>query len=410
MGNLLVDGSFENNIGTTSGSGSSNSEWFSLNDADPEFMQDTPTGERAEYEFIDASDGTGYTVLSQIFDALNSGISQDLSPQNYLQAGETYNFSFDALALYDDIIEPGFDVDNSPSPNVLTVNIYGNASMGQTVSGIKGVPPGAVLLGSVDIAYNPNGELLSYSVSITPTFEVRNFSVYVTAANEGSSPDTGGNHRLALDNLSLTCFISGSFIKGADQGSKSIDSLSVGDLVLTSSSDLRPIRWIGSRKFDAIDLAVNPKLRPVRIKAGALGENMPEEDLWVSRQHRVLVRSAIVQRMFGTDEVLIPAIKLTEFDGIDVDEEMQEVEYYHLLFDEHEVICSNGAWTESLFTGPEALKAVSPEARKEIEMIFPVICDPDFEPTPARHIPQKGKLMKELIARHKKNQKPIYLA
>ena len=402
MANLLRDGSFENNIGTTSGSGSSNSEWFSLNDANAEFMQDTPTGERSIYEFIDASDGTGYTVLDENFGNVEDGISQDLSPSNYLQAGETYEFSFDALALFDDIFVPGADFDNDPNPTTITLTVFGNASTGQTGSGLTGLPSGAVSLGSVEISYNPNGELLSYSLSITPTFEVRNFSVQVTA-------DMSGNHRLALDNFSLTCFLLGSNIL-CQRGTSSIECLTVGDLVQTSSGDLRPIRWIGSRKFDAIDLAVNPKLRPVRIRAGALGENMPEEDLWVSRQHRVLVRSAIAQRMFGTDEVLIPAIKLIELDGIDVDEEMQEVEYYHLLFDQHEIICSNGAWTESLFTGPEALKAVSPEARKEIETIFPAVCESDFEPTPARHIPQKGKLMKELVARHKKNHKPIYLA
>ena len=123
---------------------------------------------------------------------------------------------------------------------------------------------------------------------------------------------------------------------------------------------------------------------------------------------QVLVRSKIARRMFGTDEVLVPAIKLIEFDGIEIDEDIEEVEYFHILFDQHEVILSNGAWTESLFTGPEALKAVSYEARKEIETLFPEICDPDFVPEAACYIPKTGKLMKQLIARHKKNNKPIY--
>ena len=95
-------------------------------------------------------------------------------------------------------------------------------------------------------------------------------------------------------------------------------------------------------------------------------------------------------------------------DGIKIDEDIEEVEYFHILFDQHVVILSNGAWTESLFTGPEALKAVSSEARKEIETLFPEICDPDFSAETAYTFPKTGKLMKQLIARHKKNNKPLY--
>jgi hypothetical protein len=138
---------------------------------------------------------------------------------------------------------------------------------------------------------------------------------------------------------------------------------------------------------------------------GALGNGLPIRDLLVSRQHRMLIQSKIAERMFGTAEVLISAIKLTKLPGIFVEEGLQEVEYYHLLFDQHEVIYAQGAPTESLFTGPEALKAISPEARKEILMIFPEIAEENYEPSPARFIPE-GKLQKALIARHLKNNKP----
>ena len=101
-----------------------------------------------------------------------------------------------------------------------------------------------------------------------------------------------------------------------------------------------------------------------------------------------------------------PSIKLIELPGIFVDETIESVEYFHLLFDRHEIIYAEGAPTESLFTGPEALKSLSPEAREEILTILPEVAKLDYSPEPARYIPP-GKLQKQLVARHAKNNKPL---
>ena len=85
----------------------------------------------------------------------------------------------------------------------------------------------------------------------------------------------------------------------------------------------------------------------------------------------MLVKSKIAERMFGVSEVLIPAIKLVGMPGIYIDQDTDCVDYFHLLFDQHEIIFAEGAPTESLFTGPEALRSISPEARYEILQIFP---------------------------------------
>ncbi len=132
---------------------------------------------------------------------------------------------------------------------------------------------------------------------------------------------------------------------------------------------------------------------------------------WYRLNKRILVRSKIAQRIFNSDEVLLPAKKLLPLDGVEVVEDNPDgVECFHILFDQHEIIYSNGAATESLLTGPQALKAVSREARAELETLFPEICDPDFEPISARLIPDSGKDMRELVARHVKNNKPMFLA
>ena len=206
---------------------------------------------------------------------------------------------------------------------------------------------------------------------------------------------------------SIVCFGVGTMIKTGDGHVVAIEELKAGDRVVTHDGSADVVRWIGSRKITSFGLMVNPKLRPVRIKAGALGSNLPSEDLIVSRQHRVLLKSVIAERIFGTDEVLIPAIKLVNLEGIEIADDLQEVEYFHILFDQHQIIYSNGAPTESLFTGPEALKAISPEARTEITALFPKIAKPEFNPRPAALIPCRTKKVKHLLERHTKNRKPL---
>ncbi|WP_120633385.1 Hint domain-containing protein [Ruegeria sp. EL01] len=201
------------------------------------------------------------------------------------------------------------------------------------------------------------------------------------------------------------CFSRDTLINGP-HGKTRIQDLKIGDAIPTAGNGRCPIRWIGHRRFDAKSLRDNPKLLPVRIVAGALGHGLPQRDLLVSRQHRMLVQSQIAQRMFGAAEVLVPAIKLTSLPGIFVDETVQSVEYFHLLFDQHQVIWAENAPTESLFTGPEALKSLSDAARQEIFCIFPELSGMAHSVDPARMIPC-GKQQKQLVARHLKNNKPL---
>jgi hypothetical protein len=212
---------------------------------------------------------------------------------------------------------------------------------------------------------------------------------------------------LTYDNTNVVCFTAGTLI-GTLLGPVRVEDLKAGDDVLTLDTGTQKIRWIGSTHRDSIDLAADPKLRPVRISAGALGEGLPAQDLLVSRQHRLLVRSPIALQMFETSEVLLPAIKLIGLEGIAIAQDVDAVEYSHILFDRHEIVCSNGAWSESLFTGPEALQAVPPASAQEIKKLFPEICESGYEPASARHIPETGKLMRKLVARHKKKNKPLY--
>lgn len=168
-------------------------------------------------------------------------------------------------------------------------------------------------------------------------------------------------------NVDFVCFAAGTLIR-TPQGEVAVETLAEGALVLTADHGPQPIRWIGRAE---IDLTRNEHLRPVRIARGALGGGLPLTDLTVSPQHRVLVRSKIAQRMFGAAEVLVAAKQLLALDGIALATDLDCVTYVHFLFDGHQVVWSNGAQTESLFTGPQALDSVGPAARAEIMQIFP---------------------------------------
>ncbi|MDA9350773.1 Hint domain-containing protein [Planktomarina temperata] len=201
------------------------------------------------------------------------------------------------------------------------------------------------------------------------------------------------------------CFTAGTWID-TPAGARRVETLCVGDLVRTRHHGPQTIRWIGRRSVKLAPYFPKDKLRPIEISIGALGQGLPREPLRLSRQHRVLVSSPINQRIFGTQDSLIAAVKLTDLPGIHIDTDCTEVTYIHLLFDQHEVIFANGAPCESLHTGPEAIKSISPAARAELFAIIPELMTAPNQRRLAALCPE-NRQQRQLIARHKKNKKPL---
>lgn len=261
-----------------------------------------------------------------------------------------------------------------------------------------------VQMNNGDMFFRPQAGYVDEWSEITRIYSVEVMSTTVIADNSAINPVIGFNPDI-VDLQIVPCFTRGTQID-TDRGEVAVEDLMVGDLIRTLDNDLRPVRWIGSRFLAARSLDASPNLRPVRIRAGALGGGTPSADLIVSPQHRVLVRSNIALRMFGTDEVLVAAKQLLTIDGIDIAEDLAEVEYFHLLFDQHQVIYSNGAATESLFVGPMARAGIGKAAQQEIDAIFPELSEVDYQPVPARHIPA-GREARHMAGRHTKNNKPL---
>lgn len=204
-------------------------------------------------------------------------------------------------------------------------------------------------------------------------------------------------------NGAVVCFTAGTMIQTQD-GNRPIQSLRVGDLVLTCDRGLRSLRWIGHRRIGAELLAAMPWLRPIRIATGAMGAGLPARDLLVSPQHRLLVRSAISRRMFGCDEVLVAACHLIGLPGIAPVVDTWPVDYWHFAFDRHELVWANGAPAEALYPGPQALLAVGPAARAELLTIFPELSTAKL---PTARPFALGKRARHLADRHARNNRAL---
>ena len=175
-----------------------------------------------------------------------------------------------------------------------------------------------------------------------------------------STYTTTTSSNTTVANLGLPCFVAGTLI-ATPGGQRPVEELEPGDLVLTLDNGPQPLRWIGGRTVSGMgDFA------PIRFRRGALGNRRA---LLVSPQHRMLVRSWKAELWFGTEEVLVAAKHLVNDTNVRP-EPVERVRYVHLLFDQHEVIRAEGAWTESFHPGAHIL-AEDAEMRAEIEALFP---------------------------------------
>jgi len=160
----------------------------------------------------------------------------------------------------------------------------------------------------------------------------------------------------------IICFTPGTMIRTLG-GARAIETLKVGDMVLTRDSGMQPIRWIGKTT-----VAGTGSFAPIRIREGAVPGLT--SDLLVSPQHRMLIEGYRAELLFGTREVLASAKHMVDNKYVTT-EECAEVTYIHMLFDQHEVVFANDAATESYHPASYSLGGICPEAREELFALFP---------------------------------------
>ncbi len=172
-----------------------------------------------------------------------------------------------------------------------------------------------------------------------------------------------------IENI-VPCFTPGTSI-ATPRGEMLVEELQVGDKIITRDNGIQEIRWIGAKRMDGRELQNNPHLQPVLIQKGSLGNGLPERDMLVSPNHRMLVNNDRVSLYFEENEVLVSAKHLVNpTEGVQSINSMGTT-YIHFMFDNHEVVLSNGAWTESFQPGDYSLKGIGNAQRNEIFELFP---------------------------------------
>ena len=183
--------------------------------------------------------------------------------------------------------------------------------------------------------------------------------------------DTALDTRLTFSEIEtvVPCFTPGTWI-ATPQGERRVDQLRVGDPVITRDNGIQPIRWVGTRQLSPAELHAAAHLGPILIRRGALGNGLPERDMRVSPNHRVLMVHDRAALYFEEREVLVAAKHLTGLPGVER-AKAAGVTYVHMMFDHHQVILSDGSWTESFQPGDFTLKGIGAAQRAEIIELFP---------------------------------------
>ena len=139
--------------------------------------------------------------------------------------------------------------------------------------------------------------------------------------------------------INIACYRAGTRI-ATPTGESPIETLSIGDSILTASGETRPIHWIGHRRYSAATCAANPRLQPIRIAPGALGPNQPRRPLEISPQHALLLRDA-------QGPMLVPARLLVNGTTIARSTDTNPVAYFHIEVTTHDALLADGQPAET---------------------------------------------------------------
>lgn len=223
------------------------------------------------------------------------------------------------------------------NPGSPTFGDYIQLSYGQNLNIPGALPSGFPAGGTMQ----GDGETISSDAPNTTSF------LRDGAGNFVEGPPTPGNP-------GVPCFTPGTLIT-TESGDVAVEDLKPGMRVLSRDHGYVTLRATRSADIRPAVLRWNPDLCPVVVPSGVLGNHRA---MTFSPAHRILVQGIDVELVCGGAEAFVPAHHFVGLAGSTRLPANRPVTYIHLLFDHHEVICSDGVWTESLFMGDVAQAAI----------------------------------------------------
>ncbi len=181
--------------------------------------------------------------------------------------------------------------------------------------------------------------------------------------------------KINADGLEMVGF-RGGLVEGANVrtpcGLRRIELVRPGDLIVTRNNGLQPVRMIWQRTVTQQDMNQNGDLAPIRLKPRAVGPMMPQRDLLVAPDHRLLLPGFRVAGMPKDKCVLTEAREIAgTSDAIYVDRSMETVRYFQMVFDCHQVLTANGLPVESFLPCPSNIASLNGEMRDALVQRFP---------------------------------------
>jgi autotransporter-associated beta strand protein len=157
------------------------------------------------------------------------------------------------------------------------------------------------------------------------------------------------------------CLVQGTRVM-TPQGEVAVEALRRGDRIVTLQADGRvgesEVRWLGVQRLRAKAWR-DPRLMPVCIKAGALGEGLPMRDLYVSPDHGLLVDGHLVHA-----KALVNGQSIVQ-----VERWVGDVVYWHVETQRHDVMLAEGVPNETLI---DAVSRKRFDNYAEYEALYPV--------------------------------------
>lgn len=154
-------------------------------------------------------------------------------------------------------------------------------------------------------------------------------------------------------------------------GGRRAENIRKGDLIVTRDNGLQAVRLVFTRTVTEAEIAADPSLAPVRLKPRSIGPMMPQRDLLVAPDHKVLVPGYRLADMPDTASYLIPARDVAgASDEAFLDRATGDVTYYNIVFDDHQVFCANGLPVESYVPTEKAVTGLDPAVKADLEATF----------------------------------------